>query len=89
MSRTVFCQLLKKQLPGLTEVPFPGPRGTAIFETYSAQAWSQWQSLQTMLINEKHLSMVDKNHRRYLGEQRDRYLSGQEIDQAEGYIEPD
>tara|TARA_B100000953_G_C17975786_1_gene407549 strand:+ start:776 stop:1045 length:270 start_codon:yes stop_codon:yes gene_type:complete len=89
MSRTVFCQLLKKDLPGLAEAPFPGSRGAAIFEAYSAQAWAQWQSLQTMLINEKHLSMLDKNHRRYLNEQRDRYLAGEDIDQAEGYISPD
>lgn len=89
MSRTVFCQLLKKDLPGLAEAPFPGSRGTAIFEAYSAQAWAQWQSLQTMLINEKHLSMLDKNHRRYLNKQMDRYLAGEDIDQAEGYISPD
>ncbi len=89
MSRTVFCQLLKKNLPGLEQAPFPGPRGVEIFENFSEQAWSQWQSTQTMLINEKHLSMLDKDHRRYLNEQRDRYLAGQEIDRAEGYIAPD
>ncbi len=52
----------------------------------SAQAWYEWQDLQTMLINEKHLNMMDKEARKYLNEQRDKFLSGEEVDRAEGYI---
>ena len=52
----------------------------------SAQAWNEWQDLQTMLINEKHLNMMDKEARKYLNEQRDKFLSGEEVDRAEGYI---
>ena len=51
----------------------------------SAQAWNEWQDLQTMLINEKHLNMMDKEARKYLNEQRDKFLSGEEADRAEGY----
>ena len=78
-----------KELPGLDAPPFPGARGLEIFETVSAEAWHAWQEQQTMLINEKHLNMMDKDARKYLNEQRDKYLSGQEIDKAEGYINPD
>ena len=39
-----------------------------------------------MLINEKQLNMMDKEARKYLNEQRDRFLSGEEVDRAEGYI---
>jgi Fe-S cluster biosynthesis and repair protein YggX len=42
-----------------------------------------------MLINEKHLNMMDKEARKYLNEQRDRYLSGKDIDRAEGYTAPE
>ena len=88
MSRTVNCKLLNKELPGLDAPPFPGPRGQEIFDTISAEAWQSWQDMQTMLINEKHLNMMDKEARKYLNEQRDNYLSGQEVDKAEGYTAP-
>ena len=89
MSRMVFCKLHNKELPGLESPPFPGPKGEEIFENYSADAWLAWQEMQTMLINEKHLNMMDKDSRKYLNEQRDKFLSGQDVDHAEGYIAPE
>ena len=89
MAQTVFCARLQKDLPRLEAPPFPGPRGQEIFETVSAEAWASWQELQTMLINEKHLNLRDKEARKFLNEQRDKYLAGDEIDQAEGYIAPE
>ena len=86
MSRTVFCTRFQKDLPGLESPPFPGPKGEEVYESVSAQAWSEWQSLQTMLINEKHLNMMDKDARKYLNEQRDKFLAGEDVDGAEGYI---
>ncbi len=86
MTRTVLCKLLNKELPGLDAPPFPGPKGQNIFENYSAEAWHAWQETQTMLINEKHLNMMDKESRKYLNDQRDKFLAGQETDHAEGYI---
>jgi Fe-S cluster biosynthesis and repair protein YggX len=89
MPRTVFCTRLRKELPGLDAPPFPGPRGQEIYETVSAQAWQEWQALQTMLINEKQLNMMDKEARQYLNRQRDKFLAGEEVDRAEGYIPKD
>lgn len=89
MPRTVFCKRYKQELPGLDAPPFPGPKGQEVFEAISAQAWQEWQALQTMLINEKHLNMMDKDARNYLNQQRDKYLSGEEVDQAEGYVAPE
>ena len=88
MSRTVFCRRLQQDLPGLKAPPFPGPKGQEVYETVSAQAWNEWQDLQTMLINEKHLNMMDKEARRYLNDQRDKFLAGEASDKAEGYIPP-
>ena len=88
MPRTVNCKLLNKELPGLEAPPFPGPRGQEIFDTISVEAWQSWQDMQTMLINEKHLNMMDKEARKYLNEQRDKYLSGEDVDRAEGYTAP-
>ena len=89
MSRTVFCRRLQQDLPGLEAPPFPGPRGQEVYETVSAQAWNEWQELQTMLINEKHLNMMDKAARKYLTEQRDRFFEGDQVDEAEGYLAPE
>ena len=86
MARTVTCKLLGKELPGLDAPPFPGPKGLDVYENYSAEAWKKWQDVQTMLINEKHLNMMDKEARKYLNEQRDKYLAGDEIDHADGFV---
>jgi Fe-S cluster biosynthesis and repair protein YggX len=83
------CTRYKKELPGLDAVPFPGPAGQRILESVSLQAWQDWQNLQTMLINEKHLNMMDKESRKYLNEQRDKFLIGEATDHADGYTAPE
>ncbi|AJQ93615.1 oxidative damage protection protein [Gynuella sunshinyii] len=86
MTRTVFCQKYQQELPGLEKPPFPGPAGQKLFETVSQQAWEEWQAHQTRLINEKHLNMMDMQARKYIQQQMQKFLSGEEYDQAEGYI---
>jgi Fe-S cluster biosynthesis and repair protein YggX len=88
MSRTVFCKKYQQEMEGLDAPPFPGPKGQEIFDTVSRQAWADWQSHQTMLINEKHLSLVDPEARKYLQGEMDKFLSGEDYDQAEGYVAP-
>lgn len=89
MTRTVNCTRYKEELPGLDAPPFPGPKGQEVFETVSAKAWAEWQQLQTMLINEKNLNMMDKDARKYINEQRDLFLAGEATDRAEGYVPPE
>ncbi len=86
MSHTVFCQKYREQLEGLETPPFPGPKGEEIYHNVSRRAWEEWTRHQTRLINEKHLNMMDMQARRYLTSQRDKFLSGEEYDQAEGYV---
>jgi len=88
MARMVDCKKLGKKLEGLDNPPFPGPKGQEIFETISKQAWAEWLEHQTRLINEKHLNMMDMTARTYLNEQRDKFLNGEKIDEAEGYVPP-
>lgn len=84
----LICSRYQKELPALERPPLPGPMGERIFNEVSAQAWQEWQALQTMLINEKHLSLMDPEARTYLQEQMTRFLAGEEHDQAEGYVPP-
>ncbi len=88
MSRMVFCKKYQKDMEGMPRPPFPGARGQALFETVSLQAWQEWLEHQTRLINEKHLNMVDASARAYLAEQLDKFMSGGDIDQVEGYVPP-
>ena len=89
MSRTVFCKKYQKEMDGLERPPFPGPKGQEIFEHISKQAWQDWQKHQTMLINEKQLSMMDPAARKYLQEQQERFFAGDDVDAAEGYVPPE
>ena len=86
MSRTVNCRKYKKELPALTSAPFPGPAGIDILENVSQQAWAEWTEHQTRLINEKHLNMIDLQARKYLTDQRSKFLSGDNFDKADGYV---
>jgi Fe-S cluster biosynthesis and repair protein YggX len=88
MVRTVFCRKLKQELPGLDTPPFPGPKGEEIFNNISKQAWADWMTHQTTLINEMRLNMMDLTARTYLSEQREKFFAGEEVDQAEGYVPP-
>lgn len=88
MSQTVFCRKYQKELEGLDKPPFPGPKGQELFASVSKQAWQEWMTHQTMLINEKKLNMMDMTARTYLAEQRDLFLSGDNFDKADGYIPP-
>jgi len=88
MARTVMCKKLKRELPALDQPPFPGPKGEEVFNTVSKEAWQLWMSHQTTLINEMRLNMMDMTARTYLSEQRDKFFSGEEVDQAEGYVPP-
>ena len=89
MSRSVLCRKYRQELPGLTAPPLPGPLGEDIFANVSAKAWGEWQTVQTMLINEHHLSMVDAQARQYLTEQMRKFLANEDYERPEGYVPPD
>ena len=88
MTKTVICSRYKKELPALEQPPLPGPMGQRIAEEVSVQAWQEWQALQTMLINEKRLSLIEPDTRKYLSEQMWRYFANEDTDTPEGYQPP-
>lgn len=86
MSQTVFCRKYQQELEALPFPPLPGKKGQEIQDSVSKQAWTEWQALQTRLINEKHLNMLEPSAREYLMEQMECFLDNRETDQAEGYV---
>ena len=89
MARQVFCRKYKQEMEGLELPPYPGAKGQDLYNNISKQAWQEWLKHQTMLINEKHLSLMDLTARAYLTEQMDKFLAGEDYDAAEGYVPPE
>ena len=86
MPAKVFCRKYQKEMQGLVVLPFPGPRGLDIFNNVSQQAWQEWQAHQVRLINEKQLSMMNADHRKFLQEEMDKFFSNQDFAKASGYV---
>ncbi len=86
MTRIVFCKKYQQELEGLAQPPFPGKIGEDIFENVSQLGWADWQNYQTMLINEKCLSLADPEARKFLQEMMKKFFSGEEVEAVEGYI---
>ena len=63
----------------------PTDTGQEIYEHVSAQAWSEWQELQTMLINEHHLSLLEPSASNFLSQQMEKFLSNGDFETHEGY----
>lgn len=89
MTKTVFCQKLKKEAKALSSPPYPGPLGQKIVETISEEAWAQWQAHQTMLINENRLSMLSPDARQFLKTEMEKFLFGEGSDKPAGFTPPE
>jgi len=76
MPHSVFCLKLNKEATGLSSPPYPGELGNRIFLHISQEAWSQWLSHQTLLINENRLSLADPAARKFLAQEMESYLFG-------------
>lgn len=88
MPHSVFCKKYQQQLEGLDAPPYPGPKGQDIFDNISSRAWREWQAHQTMLINERQLNMMDPDDRKFLQQEMDNFMSGEDYARAEGYTPP-
>ena len=89
MPRMVMCRKYGIELEGLEKAPIPGPRGQEIYENISQKAWLEWQARQTMLINEKHLNLIEPDARKYLSDQMALFMANEAGDDVEGYEAPE
>ena len=82
----IFCQKLQKDGAPMSFAPVPGELGQRIIKNISNEAWLLWMKHQTMLINEKHLSLADAEARTYLKSEMEKFLFGGDYDEIEGYV---
>lgn len=59
MSRTVYCQVLKREAEGLERPPHPGELGQRIYEHVSKEGWQKWLERLSAIINENRLNTAD------------------------------
>ncbi|ANN67764.1 oxidative damage protection protein [Bordetella bronchialis] len=88
MTRTVHCVKLKRDAEGLDFPPYPGELGQRIWQQVSKEAWEEWKSIQTRLVNENRLNLADARARKYLQQQMERFLFEDGTVEAQGYVPP-
>lgn len=86
MSKTIYCQKLKKEAQALLRAPIPGDLGARIVQNICQEAWEKWVAHQTMLINEYRLSMADAKARSFLMQEMENFLFGEGSEKPPGFI---
>ncbi len=76
MTRTVKCAKLKQKLPGLKYPPLRGTLGQRIYNEISEEAWRNWVSHSTMVINEYRLNPAEPEAQKILQQQLEAFLFG-------------
>lgn len=66
MKRKVFCNFFKHYDEGMEKQTYPGKLGKKIYNNISKKAWLKWIKMQTLIINEKKLNMLNIEDRKYL-----------------------
>jgi len=83
--RLVKCVLLKKELPGLEEPPWPAELGKRIYENVSQDAWTLWEDHMRMLINEYRLNLANSEAQEMIEEQMEAFFFGQDAGLPPGH----
>ena len=87
--RIVLCVKLKKELPGLDEVPFDGhPLGQRIYDNVSKDAWKMWVEQMKMIMNEYRLNLGNPEAQEFLLKQMEEYFFGEGAVHPPGYVAP-
>ena len=84
--KKIMCKKLKKEGEALSYLPYPGDLGKGIQESISEEAWEQWVSHQTMLINEMKLTPVEPKARKFLEEEMEKFFFGDGSQAPQGFV---
>jgi Fe-S cluster biosynthesis and repair protein YggX len=87
MARTVFCEKLKKEAPGMQFKPWQTELGQRIYDHVSAEAWKMWTEHFKMIMNEYRLAGGSADANKVLFDQAEKFFFGG--DQATPAAPPD
>ena len=87
MTESIFCIKLNQEAPKMKAPPFPGALGEKIFDQVSQQAWNQWLTHQTMLINEYRLNLAEAKSREFLLQELHNYFFGDGSEKPKGFVD--
>ena len=84
--RMVHCVKLGRELPGLTEPPWPGELGQRIYENVSAQGWKLWEDRMRMILNEYRLMPWQKEAQDLMARAMEDFFFGQNAAPPPGFV---
>jgi Fe-S cluster biosynthesis and repair protein YggX len=85
-ARMVQCVKLGRELPGLSEPPWPGELGQRIYENVSAQGWKLWEDRMRMILNEYRLMPWQKEAQDLMARAMEDFFFGQGAAPPPGYV---
>lgn len=88
MPRMVHCAKLNKEAEGLDRPPYPNELGKRIFESVSKEAWKQWVSHSTMIVNEYRIDVSSRSGTEMLLKQAEAFFFGDGGARPDGYVPP-
>jgi len=89
MTRMVNCIKLGKEAEGLPMAPYPGELGQRIFENVCKEAWQQWMSHQTILINENRINVIEAEGRAFLEKEMEKFFFAGGSDLPDEFVKPE
>src|SRR4026208_1435794 len=87
-TRTVFCQKLQRDLPGMDTPPWPGELGQRIFENISAEGWKLWAERMKGILNEERLMPWQKEAQALVAKHMEDVFFGEGAALPPGYVPP-
>lgn len=79
MTKKIYCSHFKTELEALTKTPMPGELGKKIVNNLSKKAWEEWIRIQTMIINENRLNLMNETDRDFVKKELLRFINGEEV----------
>jgi Fe-S cluster biosynthesis and repair protein YggX len=86
--RVVKCAKLGRELPGLSEPPWPGELGQRIYEHVSVEAWTMWEERMKMILNEYRLLPWQKEAQALVAKHMEDFFFGEGAALPPGYQPP-
>ena len=71
------CKKLGKELPGLSEPPWPGELGQRVYDNISEPAWKLWEDRMKMILNEYRLMPWQKEAQDLMAKQMEEFFFGE------------